>query len=268
MIDISVIIPVYKPDDLFYECMDSLTLQTFPVDRFEVIVVLNGERVPFEERVLNYISRSSLHIKFFYCETADVSGARNKGMEEAAGRYISFIDADDFISACFLEKMFTAAEDGTGFSISNVCPCNNTKKPVYDRWVDKGLRNIVPGKAYPHSKTRLFFAVPWGKLMQKDACKKAFFDSRFDYGEDALYMFRIEPFLPMATMADGEAVYYKRELSTSLSKKKRGFTSVARLHVGLMKEYWRLFFSKKQRYSLRMFVRRNLALLMHIIKGR
>ena len=53
---ISVIIPTYLPKDDLWECMDSLENQTLSKDEFEVILVLNGERKPYESNI-----RKKLH---------------------------------------------------------------------------------------------------------------------------------------------------------------------------------------------------------------
>ena len=53
---ISVIIPTYRPKDYLWECLDSIVNQTFPKDKFELLVVLNGCSEPWKSQIDKYIS--------------------------------------------------------------------------------------------------------------------------------------------------------------------------------------------------------------------
>ena len=48
--DISVIIPTYRPQAYLWECLDSLNRQTLSKSSFEVVLVLNGEQAPYDDR--------------------------------------------------------------------------------------------------------------------------------------------------------------------------------------------------------------------------
>lgn len=52
---ISVIIPSYKPRDYLFECLDSLSCQTFPHDEFEVVLILNGCKEPYISTINSYL---------------------------------------------------------------------------------------------------------------------------------------------------------------------------------------------------------------------
>jgi glycosyltransferase involved in cell wall biosynthesis len=101
-IKISVVIPTYKPDYTLYEWLESLKKQTLNCEMFEVIIVLNGDKKPYEEEINNYIKTSTLNINFVYAEEKGVSNARNVGIKLAKGEYITFIDSDDWISENYL----------------------------------------------------------------------------------------------------------------------------------------------------------------------
>ena len=63
---ISVIIPTYRPGAYIFECLDSLRHQTLPKNQFEVIVVLNGERNPYEEQLFEYSFHVNLLVFHVY----------------------------------------------------------------------------------------------------------------------------------------------------------------------------------------------------------
>ena len=104
---ISVIIPTYRPGAYIFECLDSLRHQTLPKNQFEVIVVLNGERNPYEEQLFEYSQKySDVASQVLYSEEKGVSNARNIGIKHALGKYISFQDSDDFYHYDKLEKQY------------------------------------------------------------------------------------------------------------------------------------------------------------------
>ena len=94
---ISVIIPTYKPQDYIWECLDSLIKQTFSCDDFEIILVLNGCNNPWQENIEKYVEKNmrGMNVQFFISEMAGVSNARNLGLDNAKGEYVTFIDDDD-----------------------------------------------------------------------------------------------------------------------------------------------------------------------------
>ena len=63
---ISVIIPTYLPKDYLWECMDSLENQTLSKDEFEVILVLNGEREPYESNIRKKLHEYTFTNKLLY----------------------------------------------------------------------------------------------------------------------------------------------------------------------------------------------------------
>mgnify|MGYP000013529029 CR=1 FL=1 len=83
---ISVIIPTYAPKDYLWECLGSLENQTLSKDEFEVILVLNGEREPYESLIRKKLPKYSFASTLLYSTPNGVSRARNHGMEKAQDR--------------------------------------------------------------------------------------------------------------------------------------------------------------------------------------
>lgn len=79
---ISVIIPTYAPKDYLWECLGSLENQTLSKDEFEVILVLNGEREPYESLIRKKLPEYSFASTLLYSTPNGVSRARNLGMEK------------------------------------------------------------------------------------------------------------------------------------------------------------------------------------------
>ena len=116
---ISVIIPSYKPQSYILECLDSICGQTFPKSDFEVILVLNGCKEPYDGQLREYISNHpEVQWNFIQTDEGGVSNARNLGLDAAKGEYITFVDDDDYVSGVYLEELYNKAERNT-ISASN-----------------------------------------------------------------------------------------------------------------------------------------------------
>ncbi|SMC78614.1 glycosyltransferase family 2 protein [Papillibacter cinnamivorans] len=94
---ISVIVPCYNYGRFLSECLESLFAQTFR--DFEVLVVDDGSEDYTREAVRNFPAA-----RYFYQEHHGISSARNRGLREAGGECIAFLDADDLWLPDKLEK--------------------------------------------------------------------------------------------------------------------------------------------------------------------
>ncbi len=108
MIGVSIVIALYNPGDLLKHCLNSIFAQQFK--NFELILVNDGSTDSSEEIIYSFIDNYKDKIKYVATENHGVSAARNKGMSMAEGKYIAFVDADDYISEDYLEELFTNAE--------------------------------------------------------------------------------------------------------------------------------------------------------------
>lgn len=96
----SFIIPVYNREAYIVRCLDSIHHQTKKDVSFEVIVVDDGSTDETAKRVQEYPSE---RIRYFYIPHSNPCMARKKGIEEARGEYLAFVDSDDHIDERFIE---------------------------------------------------------------------------------------------------------------------------------------------------------------------
>ena len=104
---ISIIIPTYKPGSYFKECLASIANQCINKDILEIIIILNGPQEPWRDTINLWINECGLTSisKFLLTNESGVSNARNIGIDNANGEYITFIDDDDYISPQYLEEL-------------------------------------------------------------------------------------------------------------------------------------------------------------------
>ena len=94
---ISVIVPVYNTEKYVEKCLKSILNQT--MDDIEIIIVNDGS-TDNSEHIIQKIEKNNntkIQIKYFKKENGGLSDARNYGVKKATGKYLSFIDSDDYI---------------------------------------------------------------------------------------------------------------------------------------------------------------------------
>ena len=106
MQEISVIVPTYKPDYYIWECLNSIAIQSLDKEKYEVLIVLNGDKEPFFTEIESYLKKNNLNnFNLIYSQEKGVSNARNIGLDRAKGEYICFVDDDDFLDKNYLQEM-------------------------------------------------------------------------------------------------------------------------------------------------------------------
>lgn len=108
MPEVSVIIPVYNNEKYVEECVRSVQNQTF--EDLEILVINDGSTDGSGE-ILERLLREDRRIRLFRQENKGAGAARNKGLDTASGRYLVFVDGDDWIAPDYIEKLYAAAEE-------------------------------------------------------------------------------------------------------------------------------------------------------------
>mgnify|MGYP000944870498 CR=1 FL=1 len=97
---ISIIVPVYNVEDFLPRCIDSILNQTY--SNFELILINDGSTDKSGEMCDFYASKDN-RIKVIHKINGGVSSARNRGLDNSTGDWITFVDADDYIVENSLE---------------------------------------------------------------------------------------------------------------------------------------------------------------------
>lgn len=104
---VSIIVPVYNAEKHLRQCLDSIINQT--LKEIQIIIINDGSTDNSKEIILDCVSKDD-RIVFIDSTNEGVSLARNKGIEKASGKYIGFVDADDYVDPKMYEKLFDVAE--------------------------------------------------------------------------------------------------------------------------------------------------------------
>ena len=97
---VTVIIPIYKVEEYIHECLDSVINQTYKA--LEILLVDDGSPDRCPQICDEYAKRDS-RIRVIHQTNSGLSGARNAALDIAQGKYIVFLDSDDFIDTHLVE---------------------------------------------------------------------------------------------------------------------------------------------------------------------
>jgi glycosyltransferase involved in cell wall biosynthesis len=181
-----VIIPVHNVEDYLNRCLDSIVSQTY--SDFECILVDDCSTDESPKICDEYAKKDSRFKVIHNAYNEGSSKARKTGLENSCGRYIQYVDSDDWIEPDMLEKMYCKAVsddcdvvycDFVRFGTQNVFQCDNVDATIMSR--NDVLKNI------------LAFKLPW--MLWNKLIKRELFDSVsfpvFQYGEDAVICVQI-----------------------------------------------------------------------------
>ena len=102
MPEVSVIIPVYNSEKYVEKCICSVMAQTLP--ELEIIIINDGS-IDESGKILRKLAQKDSRIILLEQENKGVAAARNLGVEKATGKYLTFVDGDDYLQEDYIEKM-------------------------------------------------------------------------------------------------------------------------------------------------------------------
>ena len=158
---VSVIVPVYNVERYLGKCLDSLVNQT--LDDIEIIIVNDGSTDASKYVIEQYIGKYE-NIKYYEKENGGLSDARNYGLQFAKGKYIAFLDSDDYVDTNLYKKMYEKAKKEDSDMVEG------NFYWVYDKKTKKDIGEKYKGKKQMLEKARV---VAWNKLYKKEILDKA-----------------------------------------------------------------------------------------------
>ena len=217
---ISIVIPVYNVEGYLHSCVDSVLGQSYR--NFELILVNDGSR-DGSPAICDEYAKADSRVVVIHKENEGPSRTRNRGIEEAKGDYLMFVDSDDLLVAGTLEKMMNAMEQ----SNADLCICGYER--FRDDWSLPSSLTTEPlqvfkdrkelAAVYNQPKTNMFGVSIWAKLYRLDIIRQnnIRFDTDISYEEDCV--FNLDYFRHVTTTAVIPDVCYRwRQMEVSLSK--------------------------------------------------
>lgn len=271
-IKISIIIPVYNCEKSIKKCIGSICQQT--LKEIEIIVVNDGS-TDNTNKVIKEYQKKDNRIKILEQKNLGPSAARNRGIKIAQGKYVGFVDSDDYIEKNMYEYLYSVSnkvsadigicnyleESGNGRVLSE------TKNNLPDRKVlnkEEIKEKIL--KSFIEEENQGFFAL-WNKIYLKDFVirNELELDEKREHGEDWLFNIQAFDFAERVVALENTLYHYVQINSNSLMRKYRKnqiellFSGRERLNQILLKnqidldkeEYYRKFLYNFYSYAVK-----------------
>ncbi len=184
---VSVIVPIYNVEKHLKKCLNSIAAQTYT--DFECIMVNDGSPDNSEEICCEFCKRDSRFI-LINKENGGLSSARNAGIDKATGKYIAFVDSDDYVEDTYLETLLSCIENVSLSVISYIMEKESSPNTLYKRRYDTNCITgddcaclLARGKAPGYVCNMLYIA----DLIKQNSLK---FDEAIKYCEDVLFNIR------------------------------------------------------------------------------
>lgn len=184
--DLSIIVPVYNCENYIERCIESIINNDLP--NTEVLIINDGSTDKTLEKCKNFVELYS-NIRLINQKNKGVSYSRNLGIKKSKGKYVMFVDADDYLTNDF-SKIINLLNnndcDVLKFSY-NLISYNNIKSVAFSSknfdvrdenfWLDfltDSQKNMV-----------------WGQIVKKECFKNIKFEEKLFYCEDFLFNFEL-----------------------------------------------------------------------------
>ena len=208
---LSIIIPIYNGFQYIENCLISCLTQNIGLEEYEIICVDDGSQDDSAE-IVRIIQKKYPNVILIQQKNCGVSTARNVGLTAAAGDYIWFVDADDFISCNILKALKQIIE-------TEECDCLVFEN-VYTFWekLSENEKNAyIKGSLNSNSKYN-------GGVVTTRWIRREFlidhsirFHPELCYGEDLVFNFEIELMNPHIIETDLLIYYYRRNINSATS---------------------------------------------------
>ncbi len=210
---LSIIIPVYNGEKYINECLSSIFV--YPGDDIEVIVVEDGCKDQ-SAVILDEYAKDEPRLKVIHKENGGVSAARNRGLQEASGDWILFVDIDDLMDAGSMDAIMKCIQNETEADIifGNYIEVSEDNEklwdfPVADKIAEK-LNNMNEQLLCGY-----LLNACWGKLYRKAIIERENlqFDHTMKMGEDLKF---VAQYCKCVTKIAGvhQSIYRYRQLSS------------------------------------------------------
>lgn len=265
--EISVIIPTYKPSYYLYDLLLSIKNQDFCIKKFEVVVVLNGPKSDYEKKILEFLADNYREIPFqyFYSEWGNVSNARNIGLEHSNGKYIAFVDDDDILSSNYLSELYKYANEDT-VCVSNTKNFKTAIDSAFDNYYTPKINNWKESDCSNIFKNRSFLSPVALKLIHKNIIGEKKYRTKFRNGQDSIFMFEISDNIKKIIVCK-KAYYFIRERKGSASR-----TQTLKMRIKKMWDlsviFTAIYFSNYKKYNLKFYISRIIASFLWVIRNR
>lgn len=227
MIKVSVIVPVYNVAGYLAKCLETLVNQT--LQEIEIIVVNDGSTDRSPDIIRKYAEHYPDKIIALDKKNGGLSEARNFGMSYAKGKYIGYIDSDDFVDLDMMELLYNKAEAEQADYVE--CDLHHTYSGYED--TEKGVHYFNKNELIMYGRS-----VVWNKIYNREWLQRTGVEFAVGlYHEDVDFFIRIVPHIRKIAYIDHACVHYVQRGTSINNSKSRKLLDIHTILAGLIQYY-------------------------------
>lgn len=219
---ISVIVPIYNVEKQLKRCINSIINQTYK--NIQILLIDDGSK-DSSGKICDNFSKYDTRIIVLHQDNTGVSAARNKGIELAEGRYICFIDSDDYIEKNYIEELHQLMKDEK--IDLGICDLNYKYTNKEDCWSTVGKKTInlknVSEEIFLELNEKYLLYGPYNKIFKSSIIKKQKirFIKEMSYGEDLIFNLSYLQYVKIIKTTNQTRYNYIADIDNSLANKYR-----------------------------------------------
>lgn len=244
---ISVIIPVHNSEQYLEKCINSILEQRYT--DFEIILINDGSKDRSGDICDLYV-KNDARVQVIHSENRGVSVARNKGLEVATGKYIFFLDSDDYVDQDKFNSLYTILKkENIDFLASGFSRVSNERKIFVN---EKNSSRVTNSEELCCDLIHWRFKVCMGSFFVESTIAKSIkFDENTKYGEDLEYIYKCILNSKNIKVTEGILLNYRQHNVSTITK-----ISVDRFDVFFsrqrIREYIKLYYADYEKLLIEM----------------
>lgn len=184
---ISVIIPIYNVEKYLDRCLKSIISQSYK--NIEIILIDDGSK-DASSKICDDYAKSDNRIRVIHKKNEGVAIARNLGIKKATGKYITFIDADDYVEKDYVKILYELCRDHDVSIVGTID--ENDEQVVISK--SKSMIKIANGKEAIKEMlvtNRFFGWTCWNKMYKTEIVKNVKFREKVKIAEDVEFLYNV-----------------------------------------------------------------------------
>ena len=240
---LSIIIPAYNSENSIQKCLKSIIPQLNK--SCELIVINDGSKDKTENIVKGIFQQyeSLTNLIYIYQENSGVSKTRNKGIDISSGKYLWFIDSDDFVESIYVNDVYRYLNEQFDIMLFDYTVVGSAKNINEPKLEDIEMNKNSFLKLVSSNFFTTFISVPWNKIYLRSIIveNKIYFNCDLFSNEDYLFNLHYYNYVNSAVINSKKIYNYVVEQKESLSKRQRtleySWNVTKKLYLSLMKLY-------------------------------
>lgn len=186
-INVSVIVPVFNAEKYLRQCIDSILSQSYT--DFELLLIDDGSKDKSGD-ICDEYARKDDKVRVFHKENGGVSSARNLGLDNAKGEWVTFVDSDDCLNSRAFDLMPNLPNVDLvicSYRVSKLYININENVILQESLLKESedLKNFIEFNLH-----RYYLCTPWSKLFKRTNIGNLRFDVQIRFGEDTIFVLK------------------------------------------------------------------------------